>query len=336
MIPKRTETSHIEHQTNEDETGKENICIYWFRNAMRLHDNPSFLKACQISKFLIPLYIIDPECPFAQTPNCSVGINRANFVVQSLANLNQNMTSSMTSSATQSKLIVLRGKPEKILPTLASEFQCSHLIFEAEAAYPIRVRDSKTLAEMRKQHGTIKIMSFDTHTMFEMKDYESKVTSATGNIQGLTAFRKIFERMGPVPQEAETIQSEKIPPLPPDFLQVLSSSEKFKSTTFRSNTSSEPGLQEIGQIPSLESLGYDTNDILKITSSPQNTKFPGGENEALARLNKILKRKKWIAEFEKPNTKPNALECDTTGLSPCKYHWNPRNLSACTCIVYII
>jgi hypothetical protein len=36
-------------------------------------------------------------------------------------------------------------------------------------------------------------------------------------------------------------------------------------------------------------------------------------------LTKQMNRAQWVATFEKPNTSPNALTVDTTGLSPCTY-----------------
>lgn len=44
--------------------------------------------------------------------------------------------------------------------------------------------------------------------------------------------------------------------------------------------------------------------------------FPGGETEALRRLEQSMSDKKWVCDFEKPNTAPNSLEPSTTVLSP--------------------
>lgn len=44
--------------------------------------------------------------------------------------------------------------------------------------------------------------------------------------------------------------------------------------------------------------------------------FPGGETEALERMHKYLKDRKWICAFEKPKTSPNSLDPSTTVLSP--------------------
>lgn len=61
--------------------------------------------------------------------------------------------------------------------------------------------------------------------------------------------------------------------------------------------------------PTLEELEVNKDEL-------GTHKFPGGETEALARMERSLKNTKWIREFEKPNTSPNSLEPSTTVLSP--------------------
>lgn len=51
-------------------------------------------------------------------------------------------------------------------------------------------------------------------------------------------------------------------------------------------------------------------------SSVEACPFRGGESEALARLDRHMRRQAWVAAFEKPKTEPNSLEPSTTVLSP--------------------
>ncbi|TRY96587.1 hypothetical protein DNTS_007577 [Danionella cerebrum] len=62
-------------------------------------------------------------------------------------------------------------------------------------------------------------------------------------------------------------------------------------------------------IPSLEDLGLDTSSL-----GPD--LFPGGEQEALRRLDEHMQRTSWVCNFEKPQTSPNSLNPSTTVLSP--------------------
>ncbi|XP_071407109.1 cryptochrome-1 isoform X2 [Pithys albifrons albifrons] len=62
-------------------------------------------------------------------------------------------------------------------------------------------------------------------------------------------------------------------------------------------------------VPSLEELGFDTDGLPSAV-------WPGGETEALTRLERHLERKAWVANFERPRMNANSLLASPTGLSP--------------------
>ncbi|XP_053270904.1 cryptochrome-1 isoform X2 [Pleuronectes platessa] len=62
-------------------------------------------------------------------------------------------------------------------------------------------------------------------------------------------------------------------------------------------------------VPSLEELGFDTEGLSSAV-------WPGGETEALTRLERHLERKAWVANFERPRMNANSLLASPTGLSP--------------------
>jgi cryptochrome len=64
-------------------------------------------------------------------------------------------------------------------------------------------------------------------------------------------------------------------------------------------------------VPNLEELGFDIMGGLK-----QPAVWVGGETEALARLNRHLERKAWVASFGRPKMTPQSLLASQTGLSP--------------------
>ena len=74
-------------------------------------------------------------------------------------------------------------------------------------------------------------------------------------------------------------------------------------------------------VPSLQSLGFDVANETSAENGATIARYesnvvPGGEAEALRRLNKELSRERYICEFEKPKTSPTALVPSTTLLSP--------------------
>ncbi|XP_059191041.1 cryptochrome-1b isoform X2 [Centropristis striata] len=62
-------------------------------------------------------------------------------------------------------------------------------------------------------------------------------------------------------------------------------------------------------VPSLEELGFETEGLSTAV-------WPGGETEALMRLERHLERKAWVANFERPRMNANSLLASPTGLSP--------------------
>lgn len=62
-------------------------------------------------------------------------------------------------------------------------------------------------------------------------------------------------------------------------------------------------------VPTLEELGFDTDGLMPAV-------WKGGETEALARLERHLERKAWVASFGRPKMTPQSLLASQTGLSP--------------------
>lgn len=270
------------------------VTIYWFRNALRLHDNPSFSSACDKANtaYLLPVYIIDPENPFAQSNDVRPGIIRVNFCLESISNLRQNM------QKLNSRIIILQGKAEIILPKICSHMKATKLMFENDPATPVRERDEKTVEAVKKQNeNKIDVIQFDTHSLFGMAQYLSQCNNKIVP-HTYTAFKKLFDRMGDVTEEVNNIV--EIPPLPVNYLEQI-------------QDSLESNKEEKYEIPNLEDLQY--NDKLE-----EPLRYCGGEDHALQRLDRmILQREKWAIDFGKKKISPS-LKCEGTGLSPCKWH----------------
>jgi cryptochrome len=278
------------------------VGIHWFRNGLRLHDNPCLLEATKSCQTLLPLVIIDPDAPFAQTQGVRAGCIRAQFILESCQELN---TKLLKTSMDETQLVVIRGTPAVILPQLVQFLGATALYYEREAAAPIREADAKVLEAIRQQETSIaagkeestlfQIHGFDTHTLHPVEHYLQKCKGGSApSTYGV--FTKIFESMT-VPKEVETVS--KLPKLPANCMEKIQ--ETFKH-------------QDIG-IPSLQDLGYDEKDLKHRKRA--GIDFDGGEDAGLKILEQVMQRTQWVATFEKPKTSPNALKVDTTGLSPC-------------------
>jgi len=277
--------------------------IHWFRNGLRFHDNACLHDACLESDTLLPLYVIDPGAPFAQTAGRRAGCIRANFALESMREIDKQLREEMNS-----RLVVIVGSPEKVVPEVAAIMSSegpTALYYEKDYAAPVRESDAAVLRatqdRLRKDGKDplkmLQIRGYETQTLHPMEKYASK---CKGSVAPSTygGFTKIFQRME-VPDEVETVTS--VPPLPRDRL-LDRLREKFDCSL---------------DVPTLADLGYDgVEDALK-NRKKGGIDFDGGEEAGLALLDKMMSRSRWVASFEKPNTSPNALVVDTTGLSPC-------------------
>jgi deoxyribodipyrimidine photolyase len=277
-------------------------CIYWFRNALRLHDNPSLLDACNQSNSVLPLFIIDPDEPFSQTHGRKAGCIRANFVLESLRELDDKIRNiSILQGQQTNQLFVLVGKPVNILPQIAEKFNIDAIFYEREPAAPTRQADALILDAIQrvKKNEHISIVGYDTHTLHPMEHYVALCKNQVAPSQ-YGGFTKIFYQLGSVPTEVASVS--QIPPSPSHSIQLL-------KETIQTNIEYN--------VPSLQSLGYDESCL--VNRAKGGLDYKGGEDSGIQLLEKMMKRTQWVCTFEKPNTKPNALTVDTTGLSPCMY-----------------
>lgn len=303
-------TFHIDNNNNDNNNTNNNnnnnndiVGIYWFRNALRLHDNPSLLDACTNCTTLLPIYIIDPDCPFQQTPGIKAGCIRANFILEAITEMNTKLQ-----KLYNSQLIVVLGQPHIVLPQIIESFRVTDMYYEREPALPIRESDQIVLEAIRTNalhQKTVAIHGYDTHTIHPMESYLSK---CKGHVAPSTygGFTKIFQSF---PQlKAEVKDVDHVPSLP-------TSSSK---STIQDVLVSTFGPNNNGKIPSLTELGYTDMEMNVLPNRHKGgINMIGGEDIAIQLLQQQMLRTQWVATFEKPNTSPNALKVDTTGLSPC-------------------
>lgn len=108
-------------------------CIYWFRKALRLHDNPSLLYALENSFLVYPIFILDPWF----VKNSKVGPNRWRFLNQTLKDLNEQLIKK------NSRLILLKGQPIPVFKEKFKEWNINLLCFESDTEPYAKQRDSE-------------------------------------------------------------------------------------------------------------------------------------------------------------------------------------------------
>lgn len=113
--------------------------LYWFRNDLRLTDNPAFSDGCARSRTLVPVYVVDhEEQALTQWGFLRWGEHRRRFRDQALLGLKAALR------ARGSDLIVLRGQPTDEVAALAAACGADTVFCERIAA-PEEIDQVETL-----------------------------------------------------------------------------------------------------------------------------------------------------------------------------------------------
>jgi deoxyribodipyrimidine photo-lyase len=219
--------------------------VFWFRNDLRLHDNEALLRAYKRGN-VTPVYIIDERWlkDFSQGFP-KVGAFRMQFILESVQNLRQQLLQ------INSNLLVRVGRPEEILPQLADSLGASHVVASKEVTE--EETDVETALSQALKPLNIDIDLVWTRSLYHALDLPFQIHFLPDIF---TEFRKRMER-----------------------------GAKIRATfPAPSSIGDFPADLDMGEIPSLESLGYapiqkDTRGVLD---------FKGGEEEGLKRLRYYL------------------------------------------------
>lgn len=213
---------------------------------------------------------------FASSSN--VGINKWRFLLQCLEDLDTSL------KKLNSRLFVVRGQPADALPKLFREWGTTALTFEEDPEPYGRVRDHNIMSKCREVG--INVTSRVSHTLYKL----DKIIESNGGKAPLTyhQFQALIASMPPPPQAEAAIS-----------IQTLNGA----TTPVSSNHDDRFG------VPTLDELGFETDDLKPPV-------WVGGESEALARLDRHLERKAWVASFGRPKMTPQSLLASQTGLSP--------------------
>uniref|UniRef100_A0A7S3R4Y9 Photolyase/cryptochrome alpha/beta domain-containing protein n=1 Tax=Dunaliella tertiolecta TaxID=3047 RepID=A0A7S3R4Y9_DUNTE len=181
-------------------SGQQGRSILWFRKGLRLHDNPALRDACTGSAAVFPIFIIDPY--FLQKSNNKVGVNRYQFLLESLSDLNSSLTS------LGSQLLVLRGTPEEVIPRVLRDWSIKKLCYEIDTEPYAKARDAR-VDDMAREAG-VEVKKHWSHTLY---DTDMLVRENKGKAPlTMQAFEKLVDRVGH-PLTALPAPTARLPPV---------------------------------------------------------------------------------------------------------------------------
>ena len=154
--------------------------IVWFRQDLRLNDNPALESALNSKAAVIPVYINDKNC------GRQAGAMGLWWRDASLAKLDQAL------KARGSKLIYRDGKAQDVLPALATEVGASAVVWNRQYEADIIARDTDIKSRL-KDMG-LEAESFNASLLFEPWEVTSKSTG--GPFKVFTPFWRACRALG--------------------------------------------------------------------------------------------------------------------------------------------
>jgi cryptochrome len=207
--------SSASNSATQIETNSTRNTIYWFRKALRLHDNPSLVHAIENSDLVYPVFVLDPW--FVR--NARVGPNRWRFLIQTLNDLHQSLQKK------NSGLILLKGSPHKVFPEKFKEWNISVLCFEKDTEPYAKQRDAE-ITKLAGEHN-VRVETKWGHTLYNPDYlYEKNGKKVTLTYQSFTG---LLGKVGDPPK-----------PLPEPKVQL----KKLEKVNF--NDHKVPDLDELG------------------------------------------------------------------------------------------
>ncbi len=231
--------------------------ILWFRQDLRLHDNEALTDALEVSDNIIPVYVFDERIFKNKT---RFGFKkteryRAKFILESVINLKKSLQEK------GSDLIIRIGKAEEEIFRLAKLARTSWVFCNRERTEEeVIVQDALEQnlwsigQEIRYSRG--KMLYYTQDLPFPVSHTPDSFSNFRKEVEKFVSIRDPFS----VPED--------IPAVPHKY--------------------------DLGEMPSLEDLGYDDFEVDQRTAFP----FKGGETEALKRLQFYIWDTKKISQYK--------------------------------------
>ena len=192
------------------------VIVYWFRNDLRLGDNPAFTAACKAATAVVPVYCHDDAGEaMTQLGFPRVGSHRRVWLAATLTDLREQL------EALGSGLIELAGAPALVLADLARRVG-AHAVHCEEIAAP----------EERGMVAALTAAGLDITTTWQSSMLEpDRLPFPAARLPDVfTAFRNAVEKAGVVPLPP-TQAPRRMPPMPPSVLSVCADLLAAKAAT---------------------------------------------------------------------------------------------------------
>jgi len=173
--------------------------LLWFKQDLRLDDHPA-LQAGLDADYLLPLYILETNQlergPFGTR---RLGVHRARFLLESLAALDGALRQR------GSRLLVLQGAAEQLIPQLAERFNLQEVLTLSEIA----PEECRRLDNVSQRLGPVELRELPSNGLLRSEQLPCSVAELP---QVFSQFRELIEQQLHVYQPHPA--PEYLPPLP--------------------------------------------------------------------------------------------------------------------------
>lgn len=217
------------------------IALIWLRYDLRLHDNEMLNRAIAQNDEVLPVYCFDDRHYEMLTLGFrKTDIKRAIFTMDCLIDLRDRLQQK------DSNLYTTFGKPEEVLPALARKLKAQKVYVQKEIA--AEETDAEAAVEKALAEQGIELKLIWGRTLYHLEDLPMAI--------------------------------DEIPKKFKEFRKPLTAESEVRSLFEAPNKIPTVQLREWNTLPSLEELGYTTEE----RNQSYNIIVKGGETEALARL----------------------------------------------------
>ncbi len=272
------------------------LTISWFRQDLRLRDNPQLNKAIQhrnrspknddISSGIVPIYCFDPRfvggdtmTPFGSQ---KMGVKRAKFLLDSVQDLRQNL------EANGSGLIVAHGKAEDVIGGLCRAFdgECGdstniqpHVVVQEEPCSEEYAVDKAVKDAVKKLKAGGDLETVWASSLYDIDDLPFN-DGLSGMPDVFTPFRNKVEKKCKIPAPV---------PVPPKNSLTLPKNQALASILKGESEKSIVNCS-LSYIPTLEDLGYSKSEIESVENPDARgvMTFVGGETAGLKRVQEYI------------------------------------------------
>ncbi|XP_017982690.1 PREDICTED: cryptochrome DASH, chloroplastic/mitochondrial [Theobroma cacao] len=240
------------------------ISIVWYRNDLRVLDNEALFKAWVSSEAILPVYCIDPR--LFETTYCfgfpKTGALRAQFIIECLADLKKNLMKKGLD------LLIQRGKPEDILPSLAKAFG-AHTVYAHKETCSEELQVERLVT--RGLRGVV----------LSPAQGNSTSSSSTHNPKLELIWGSTMYHLDDLP-----ISISSLPDVYTQFRKSVEAKCAIRGCIrLPKSLGPAPSIDDWGHVPSIEQLGLQSEKATK------GMRFLGGETAALSRVSEYFWKK---------------------------------------------